>query len=255
MAPELTSGNSLAWANSRTIAELRTLIETRWDDLDTSAADQLLGKLLEHYAGQAAIVEELRSRRNLLYRCRTDGIHAAFASEGLQFDSRIVEAVSRFLTTGSEEIQSIFLENREILVSDEAQRLLEHLERYYQDDARLQGNVRERRDRMRVAIDKGVDKAFPIFANRKALEGAFKRLVEADDWVSKLEVIRTEAAVLLSDGADCLVESLLSAKLDHASRCIKCSHFIAASWPGRAGMEWTPSALTVAWCNRVRTTL
>jgi hypothetical protein len=96
MAPKLTSGDPvtsavLAWANSRTIAELRTLIGTRWDDLDTSAADQVLGKLLEHYAGQNAVVEELRSRRSLLYRCRTDGVHAAFASEGLQFDSRIVE--------------------------------------------------------------------------------------------------------------------------------------------------------------------
>lgn len=202
----------LAWANARDRAELRTLIETRNDDLNTPAADQLLGELLENYAGQGAVVDQLRRRRHLLYRCRTEGVHAAFASEAPQFDSHTFETVHEFLISSSDEVQRIFLEHREILESDEAQRVLEHLERYHQDDPELRGRVRDRRDRIRVAIDRGVDKAFPIFSNRQALQEAFIRLVETPDWPTKLEIIRAEAALLLSDEADRFVEALLSVR-------------------------------------------
>jgi CHAT domain-containing protein/tetratricopeptide (TPR) repeat protein len=206
-----------AWLNSREIADLREVIETRWADLNTAAADQLLGELLQHYAGRPDFVDPLRNRRHLLYRCRNEGIHAAFSSEGQRFDPHIYKTVYEFLFCGWDEAREFFVKNRAALLGSEAQRVLTYLERYFQDDPKVVGAVRERRDRIRAAIDRGVDKAYPVFANLEAVKGAWVRLMEARDWPGKLEVIRTDAAVLLSDEADRYVEAWLSAKWNSAS--------------------------------------
>jgi CHAT domain-containing protein/tetratricopeptide (TPR) repeat protein len=201
----------LAWVNARTDAELRPLVEARWAHLNTESADTLIGRLLEDYADNPTVVDRLRSRRHLLDRCRSEGIHSAFASGSRQFEPRVDEIVQEYLVSESgQNLRRIFLDHRETLTGAEAERVLAYLERYFRDEPTRLRRIRERRDLLRVAIDRGVDRAFPVVSDQDALIAALDRLMNAPDWPRRLEIIREESAVLLTEEADRYIEYLAS---------------------------------------------
>jgi tetratricopeptide (TPR) repeat protein len=64
---------------AQTWDERKHIVEVHRDELLTNTADQLLAHLLEQYRNNANATRILQEHRDLLVRCRIDGIEAAFA--------------------------------------------------------------------------------------------------------------------------------------------------------------------------------
>jgi len=68
-----------AFLYAQTWGECKRIVEVERDKLLTDTADQLLAYLLEQYRNNADVTHIFEDRRDLLARCRRDGIERAFA--------------------------------------------------------------------------------------------------------------------------------------------------------------------------------
>lgn len=82
--------------------EKKRLVETQLDLLLTKAADQLFASLLEQKQGDADATRILEEHRDLLARCRDEGIELAFAGFLLPTDLQVLLSESERLTRPGE---------------------------------------------------------------------------------------------------------------------------------------------------------
>ena len=108
----------LDFINADTWNEGKRIVEERRDLLLTDAADRVFAMLLEQYRGSPDAVKVLERHRDLLRRCRVEGIDAAFAPLLAPREMPAVppELVQRLLSVSSEEeLKALLAEHPELL--------------------------------------------------------------------------------------------------------------------------------------------
>ncbi|MDX6380977.1 MAG: hypothetical protein QOI57_2001 [Rubrobacteraceae bacterium] len=156
--PESIVEAVLAFANARTWAESKQMVEARRDVLLTDAADGVLANLLTQYKEDENATRILGQRRALLARCRREGIEAAFADLVPQSPVEVVLAFVNAQTwTESKQIAEA---HRDVLLTNTADEVLVTLLEQYEDNEDATRQLEEHRALLARCYCKGIDAAF-----------------------------------------------------------------------------------------------
>lgn len=187
-----------AFVNTGTWRESKNIVETHRDKLLTDAADKVFADLIDQYREDTDAVKVLKDHRELLARCRRDGIEVAFApylSSRTQIQSpsrQVVEAVQAFVRAGTPIQQKQIVETRrDVLLTDEAEQVLTILIRRSANDPEASQLFRKHLNLLMHCRREGIDAAFAnlLGYDHKIIDAllAFSR---ADTWEGRKDIDR-----------------------------------------------------------------
>jgi len=205
----------MAFVNAPDNRLRRSLIEQRWKELNTDDADRVVTRLIGTYGDDEESVSYLRNMRYLLYRCRNEGVRRAFETPPPNFPHDVQQAVHEFVNANaSDEAREVYTSFSKLLLSQEADRILDFMELFFGDDSRLRGRIEERKQQLQKCHKGAIEDAFPPdkLEVPQHIVDAIDEFVNAPDWSQKTRVLRARQKELLSEEADAFLGFITSLK-------------------------------------------
>ncbi|MGB0386175.1 MAG: tetratricopeptide repeat protein [Ardenticatenaceae bacterium] len=200
--------------NAKNLAESKQIVEAQRDLLLTDAADQLFGILLSQvkagHPAEANASRVLQKHRDLLARCRREGIEAGFAAAA-RFDQELSSAIWAFVNASSwGESKQVVEAQRDLLLSEAADRFLAQLLKRYQNNSQATTIFQEHRDLLLRCRREGIEAAFRRSTEPlPPLSEALWAFVDAKDLAERRQIVEAQPDLLLSEAADQLFGILL----------------------------------------------
>jgi CHAT domain-containing protein/TPR repeat protein len=152
------------FVNAETWEESRRIVEERHKVLLTDVADQVFADLLQEYQGDENVVHNLIKHRDLLVRCRIEGIDAVFATQmnpNEEINEQIIVIILSFVNASTwAESKRIVEKHRNELLSDTADQAFEILLARYRGDRGTADTLLEYRTLLTRCRSEGVENAF-----------------------------------------------------------------------------------------------
>ena len=179
VAPEVEEA-VLQLVNLSDILEVRRHIEEHLDILSTPDAEAVLGDLRLSYRDHDAVQERLQQRQQLLETSRRQGVERAFADEMITISAEMNEAIGQLLGTSMSGLRPVLDRYGEMLLTDEAERVLAFMLDAEDSGEGLVEHVRAMLTVLRACRTHGIDAALgpvtatnlssPADSDRQALE-------------------------------------------------------------------------------------
>ncbi|MGX1887230.1 CHAT domain-containing protein [Streptomyces sp. NPDC055287] len=115
------------YLNIRSFSDLAAYVMSHQHLLLTSEADVLLEELLVRYRDDEVAQQHLTARRERLAACGRLGVRQAFSDEFIEASAELLEAVVRFLTAPAQEVRAVVERFQDLLLTDEAETVLQFM--------------------------------------------------------------------------------------------------------------------------------
>ena len=161
----------LAFVNAKSWGESKRLVEQERELLLSEMALEVFADLLEQYKENKGAIRTLTEHRDLLIRCRKEGIEAAFAERLRPQESasqqqnrppqQVIDAVLAFVNAKSwGESQRLVEQERELLLSEMALEVFANLLEQYKENKGAIRTLTEYRDLLIRCRKEGIEAAF-----------------------------------------------------------------------------------------------
>ncbi len=199
--------NTVSWENKK------RAVETRQKELFTEEADQVFVQMLNHYSDDNDAIKQLEEYRELLSRCRREGIDVAFLGYiKSPISQKVADTVIAFMNTPDwGKVKKMVEEQYDVLLSDEADQVFSLLLQRHRNEPELLKALQDRRALLYRCRREGIDPAFAdriVYMTSSTWEDV-QAYVDAPTWADAKVVVQNRLDELLSDEADRLFRFLL----------------------------------------------
>jgi tetratricopeptide (TPR) repeat protein len=190
----------LTFVNAGGMDELKRLVLTHRAELLSDEADQAMNGLIADYGGSAEDLAHLRHRRAILLRSREVGIDAAFHPTP-EFQRKRETMLSFLNTRDTGKLLRFVREHRDLLLSDDVDRIIHDVAFDFRDDPRIQEFIRDRRKLLENCRHQGIEKAFSgqVLEIREDLAQAIMMFLSTGPPADVRGVLRENQSLLMSD--------------------------------------------------------
>ncbi|MDP9350195.1 MAG: CHAT domain-containing protein [Chloroflexota bacterium] len=231
----------LAFFNARTWAESKQAVEKHADVLLTDEIGPVWESLLRQCAGNAEAIRHIEEHRNLLIRCRQEGIDVAFANRLTPSQRAIrslTDLVLAFVNARTwEESKQVVQENADALLSEQTDSVLQGLLEQYSEDSNVLRRLEDNRDLLARCRREGIDAAFADRVPRAELQvllAELPQLTQPSHMSRRVQVCREAVslvdrraeperwAYLQVELADSLAQDPLGERAQNLEEAIRC---------------------------------
>ena len=225
-SPQALSEAVQAFVRAGSWPESKQIVLAQQTLLLSDMADQVFVILLKQAEHDRSAVRMLREHRDLLDKCRSEGIEAAFASIQSATNA-LSNAVQAFIDANSwSESQKIVEAKRDVLLSEEADQFLAHLLTQHQDNPKMLRVIQEHRQLLRRCRVEGIESAFtqPL-QPLQTLSETLLCFVDAIDDDERKQLIEKHHELLLTEQADKLFTVLIEQSKKDPARVKRLQHY------------------------------
>ncbi|HOT06704.1 MAG TPA: hypothetical protein PLI05_04720 [Methanotrichaceae archaeon] len=151
------------YINAKEWSDAKQMVIDKRDILLTEEADQVFSLLLQRHRDNPDLIDKIKESRELLARCRREGIDAAFSDRCIEVPENVANALWGYINAPTwNEAEQIIRANQDILFTDVAQNFFSMLLRLAEtnNDRGMLSLMLSRREALLRAKKKGIDDAF-----------------------------------------------------------------------------------------------
>ena len=214
---ELVRQAVLSFVRAETWQESKRIVTNLQNVLLTDQADDVFAMLLGQHGDDARAMYMLEDHRQLLHRCRVEGIEAAFAERFPPSPEALADKLLTFVCAVSWSESKAYLAEHPELLTDEALVVLERLIRR-QEHEEPRRILRQHRALLAEARQKGLDEAFaPLMRQSPSeslntLTGLMDALIECDNPAAVVELGAQHPNLFVDEMDELLQQAIANAR-------------------------------------------